>query len=388
MLDRRNFLIRSVCAGASLTLLPNLSWAADGKGAQRPLLVVLMLRGGVDGLHLAPPLGDPDYARIRGAAAVDSNTLKLDDTFALHPLLPGLHGLYRSGEFALVHAAATPYRERSHFDAQDLLENGSTRPHGLADGWLNRALAATPGGARGDRGVGIGPTIPLLLRGPARVANWSPSTLPQPDADFLARVAALYREGDPVRQALQSGSGRAGMDAASGDAGPAQLAGVAGRFLREPDGPSAAVLEFDGWDSHSAQFSANGQISRNLRRLDATVLALKQSLGDGWRRTVVLGVTEFGRTVAPNGSRGTDHGTATCALLAGGALRGGRVIAQWPGLKPGELLEGRDLRPTTDLRSVTKGLLIGHLGVGESEVETRVFPDSRGAKPLEGLTRT
>lgn len=402
MPDRRQVL-QAAISGAALTVWPRALHAAIEP--ERPRLVVVILRGGLDGLHALPPVGDPDYARLRGDVALttggDGAAIKLDELFALHPALPTLGRFYTERSLIALHAVATPYRERSHFDAQDLLESGAELPHTRSDGWLNRALQGLPAGVRhGDLGIALAPTLPLLLRGSSAVGNWSPSTQAAPDDGFLTRVEHLYAA-DPVlaaalvrardMNAIADDGSDGGDSMAAGAAKGARrgpvvpLARAAAQFLLAADGPSVAVLDLGGWDSHSGAFNANGSLTRALRQLDAGILALHDGLGDAWARTAVLVVTEFGRTVRPNGTGGTDHGTATCAFVVGGAVRGGRVLANWPGLKPGDLRDDRDLRPTTDLRAVAKGLLLEHLGIAEAVIETAAFPDSRTIRPMSGL---
>ncbi len=373
--------------------LPGLALAA-APGTERRLVFVF-LRGGLDGLSAVPAYGDPDFAGKRGELAIASpgssgGALKLDGLFGLSPFLVEMHKLYQAKELAVLHAVASPYRERSHFDAQNLLENGTTKPFGRESGWLNVALAQRDGMS----GLALGPNVPLVLRGPARVSSWSPSVLPAPDPDLLDRLAALYRD-DPLlakpfaaareAQGLMEGEkGRGGM----GRVGPqaaAQLVKAAGTFLAKADGPRVATIDVGGWDTHANQIGEFSPLTRNLRALDRGLLTLKETLGPIWKQTAVLIVTEFGRTVAINGSRGTDHGTAGVAFVAGGAVRGGRVIADWPGLSDRALHEGRDLKPTLDLRALFKAALAAQLGVGEAALETKVFPDSRGVKPIEGL---
>lgn len=370
----------AACAG-----LPGLSLGAPSASERR--LVFVFLRGGMDGLSAAPATGDPQYAARRGALAVEA-PLRLDATFGLNPTLAEMHKLYGAGELAVLHAVASPYRERSHFDAQNLLENGTARPFGRETGWLNAALAA---GSRG--GLALGQSIPLVLRGPAQVSSWSPSALAAPDADLLERLAALYR-GDPLLERSFAAAREAqGMVkdrdmAGAGGGGPQvvlALAKAAGEILGRRDGPRVASIDFGGWDTHINQLGEFSALTRNLRLLDRSVATLKEALGAAWRHTAVLIVTEFGRTVAPNGSSGTDHGTAGAAFVAGGAVRGGRVIADWPGLAERALHEGRDLRPTLDLRALFKAALIAQLSLDEAVLEAQVFPDSRGVKPLEGL---
>jgi uncharacterized protein (DUF1501 family) len=370
---------------AGITFAPQIAFAAVPGSERR--LVFVFLRGGMDGLSAVPAYGDPQFAARRGDLAVD--VLRLDGTFGLSPHLAEMHKLYGAGELAVLHAAATPYRSRSHFDAQNLLENGTAKPFGRDSGWLNAALEA------GERvgGVALGQSIPLVLRGPAHVGSWSPSRLPVPDPDLLERLAELYR-GDALlaqsfaaaREAQAMMQGReAGRDAGGGPQVVLTLAKAAGEILARREGPRVASIDFGGWDTHINQVGEYSPLTRNLRLLDRAVAALKDALGPAWQHTAVLIVTEFGRTVAPNGSRGTDHGTGGAAFAAGGAVRGGRVIADWPGLSASALHEGRDLRPTLDLRSLFKAALHAQLGLDEAALETRVFPDSRAARPLEGL---
>jgi uncharacterized protein (DUF1501 family) len=362
-------------------------------------LVLVILRGALDGLAAVPAYGDGYYARQRGELAITAPERRLDGLFALHPELAGLYARYQAGELLVLHAAATPYRERSHFDGQDALEAGSGAI-ALRDGWLNRALPALPPARRrptAQLALALAQNVPLVLRGGAAVGSWAPSRLPEADSDTLQRVADLYA-GDPYfagrLQAALAAEEVAGAAAGRGAAGRrnplgaiTDLAAAAGRFLAAADGPRIAVLEAGGWDTHANQGAERGQLATRLRGLDQGLEGLRTALGPAWRDTVVVVATEFGRTVAVNGTRGTDHGTATCAFLVGGAVAGGRVITDWPGLAGSALREGRDLAPTLDLRSVFKGVLGAHLGVPERELEERVFPGSRRAAPLDGLTR-
>lgn len=385
----RRDVLKAFGALAAAASAPRLA-LASAPGAER--LVLIVLRGGMDGLSAVPAHGDPDYARARGELAVPppgaaGGAHRLDDLFGLHPALSAMHGLYRSGELAVLHAAATPYRERSHFDGQNLLENGTARPFGRDAGWLSVALAQ----ASRASGLALGTSVPLLLRGPGNASSWSPSILPEPDSELLDRLAPLYRD-DPLL-ARPFAAARGSRDTAEGQGrgnpggaqAVVQLARAAGTFLARDDGPRVATLDFGGWDTHANQAGELGPLARRLRVLDLTFATLKEALGPAWRQSVVLAVTEFGRTVAPNGSRGTDHGTASAAFAAGGKVRGGRVIADWPGVAARALHEGRDLRPTLDLRALFKAALAAQLGLGETALETLVFPGSPAARPLEGL---
>jgi uncharacterized protein (DUF1501 family) len=375
-----------------------------------PRLLVIVLRGALDGLAAVAPVGDPDWRRLRGdnALALDGKApaLPLDSMFALNPAMPNLHRLYKAGAATIVHAAATPYRERSHFDGQDLLESGLTRPGGIGTGWLNRALSAMQhdGAVKTPKrdAFAVGPVTPLIVRGPAPVLSWSPPRLQPAGDDTRMRLLDLYRHTDPTlarvleeRMGLAAIAHAGGMDApergkpAAGAARVrryfAEAAGAAGKFLARADGPRVGALAFDGWDTHANEGIHDGRLAALLGALDGAIAAIETNMGDAWRQTAVVVVTEFGRTARINGTDGTDHGTATVALLAGGALKGGRVVADWPGLKETNLYEGRDLKPTTDLRAVFKGLLKDHLRLDERVLADTVFPDSRTVKPMAGL---
>jgi uncharacterized protein (DUF1501 family) len=324
--------------------------------------------------------------------------------------MPNLHRLYRSGQALMVHAVATPYRERSHFDGQDVLESGLPAPGATDTGWLNRAVSALAPGepmpARGQQAFAIGPITPLVMRGPAPVLSWMPPRLPPVSDDTVMRLLDLYRHTDPVfagvleeRIGLAAIAHAGGMDSKPADGSPAvqtggmaqirtyfaEAAGAAGKFLARPDGPRVGALAFDGWDTHINEGAVKGRLADLLGALDGAIAAVESNLGGAWRETVVALVTEFGRTAHVNGSDGTDHGTATAALFAGGALKGERVIADWPGLKETDLQDKRDLKPTTDLRSVLKGLLLDHLHVNQGHLEATVFPDSPAAQPMQNL---
>ncbi len=396
MTTRRSFL----ATGTTLTLLAPFARLATAAPNPDARLVLIILRGGLDGLAAVPPYADPAYARLRGPIALakpggEGGVLDLDGTFGLHPALANLHAMYRAREALVLHATATPYRDRSHFDAQNVLEAGSVSPGGADGGWLNRALAALDSAGEAPEAVALADSVPLVLRGELAVSSWSPSRLPVPGDDLLVRVRQLYWAADPaLAQSLydalevraivgdtneQRMDGRAGVNVAP-------LAVSAARFLASPAGPRIAVLDAGGWDTHANQGGAQGPLAQRLRGLDDGLAALKSELGAHWRETTVLIVTEFGRAAAVNGTRGTDHGTAGCAFVVGGAVAGGRVLADWPGLAASDLHDGRDLRATTDLRALFKGVLHGRFGVGEAALARAVFPGSDAVMPLEGLT--
>ena len=366
-------------------------------------LVVIILRGGLDGLAAVPPYGDRAYREHRQGLALPppdqpDGLLDLDGFYGLHPAMEPLVPLFRAGELLVVHAVAPPHGERSHFAAQDILENGADRQFAHRDGWLNRALASFESDA--DLGIAVGRTVPLILRGDVPVASWTPSPRPSHGDEFLRRVAGLYRDdaliGAAIDEALRINAvAEASLtddDRMAGRGGrrPEALEfvfRVTGAMLASADGPRVATLEVSGWETHARQGAVRGVLSGRLANLANGLGTFAVALGPAWRKTVVLVVTEFGRRVAENGSGGTDHGTGGVALLLGGAVAGGRVVADWHGLATSQLFEDRDLTATRDLRSVFKGVLRDHLGVAESELEDRVFPDSRAAPANEGLIR-
>ena len=383
--------------------LPKLAYA-EGRD---PRFLTIILRGALDGLAAVAPIGDPDWIVLRGDNALKLDgkvaALQLNDFFALNPAMPNLHRMFKSGEAIIVHACATPYRERSHFDGQDLLESGLPKAAPSDSGWLNRALARlAPGGrvdSKGGKAFAIGPVTPLVVRGPAPVLSWSPQRVLPASADTVQRLLDLYRHSDQkLASALEDNAQLSAVERAGdmaqkpGGGGLSQVrayfaeaAGTAAKFLAQPDGPRVGALALDGWDTHYNEGIAQGRLSVLLGALDGALAAVETNTGPAWRETVVALVTEFGRTARINGTEGTDHGTATVALLVGGALKGGHVIADWPGLKPTDLYENRDLKPTADLRAVLKGLLKDHLRADERILAESVFPGSANVRPMPGL---
>jgi uncharacterized protein (DUF1501 family) len=368
--------------------------------------VFIVLRGAMDGLNVVVPHGDRDYAALRGAIAIarpgePDGALDLDGFFGLHPALADIAPWYGEGALLPVQAVASPYRDRSHFDGQDVLENGTTTAHGTEIGWLNRALSAM-GAGDGRLGLAVGQTIPMVLRGPAEVASWAPTKLPEADASFLALVQTVYRTDPRLSAALADGiratdaadrvlaggaDATGGFGGGPGGNGAARvLAQSAGKMLADPAGPRIAVFDLQGWDTHAGQGAAKGRLAGALGGLSASLMALREALGPAWQETIVVAATEFGRTAHVNGTGGTDHGTGAAALLAGGGVAGGKVLGTWPGLAEGRLYQGRDLMPTTDLRSVLKAVLREHLGLPRDRLDSVVFPNSADARPLAGVT--
>ena len=377
-------------------------------GTRDPRLLTVILRGGLDGLALAAPAGDPDFARLRGSLAIPASGEgaghALDALFVLNPSMPNLASLYAKKEALIAHAVATPYRERSHFDGQDVLESGLPGVGRADTGWLNRALAgltAAPA-RRNPKGLAMGAVVPLAMRGAAPVLSWIPKTY---GADRMpstvARLMDLYTHTDPaLAKAFADGVEIEKVGAASGMA----QGGAAGRPVRRsssatssiprrrpraswraPTARASACSSYNGWDTHANEGALKGQLANRLGGLDRAIKAFADGMGAAWKDTVVVVVTEFGRTVRVNGTEGTDHGTATVALVLGGAVNGGRMLADWPGLSEQALHQGRDLKPTLDLRSVLKGVLRDHLGIPAGALAEAVFPSSAAIAPREGL---
>ena len=394
--SRRSVLL----AGGAVFGAANLPRSAHAAAGRDPRLIVLVLRGALDGLAAVGPAGDPDYAGLHGALALtregQTAGLPLEGFFLLNPGMPQFARLFRDKQAAVIHAVASPYRERSHFDGQDVLESGFAKPGRTASGWLNRAIDALPSGGRAgrSRGLAVGAVAPLILRGSASVLGWAPTSLPAAGDDLAMRLLEMYRGSDPALAAslsqaldIEKIAGREGgkMPGGGEAAVMKQVAEGAARLIGADDGPRIAAMAFDGWDTHANEGGPTGRLAMLLSGLDGAFAAFESGLGSSWKDTVVVAVTEFGRTARINGTTGTDHGTGTVAFLAGGAVRGGRVIADWPGLSSSALHENRDLRPTTDLRAVLKGILADHLGLSAAVLSQKVFPDSIGVAPMKDL---
>ncbi|MBV8978442.1 MAG: DUF1501 domain-containing protein [Alphaproteobacteria bacterium] len=403
MTTRRSILKHMAAATALSVWDAPLRYAFASVNTERRLVVVI-LRGALDGLAAVPPHGDPDYAPMRAQLALDkngsaANLHDLDGFFGLNPGFTNLKAMYDAKEVVLFHNICSPYRERSHFEGQNCLESGGTSPHALNDGWLNRALQPM-GMADGVSAVAIEQTPPLLLSGKAKATSWMPEVMPEPDAAFLAKVRALYANDTVLASSLDMGltlqnqaqamnddpNAKSGKFKASyGNLTP--LFQGAGKLLGHAGGPRVAVLDASGWDTHVAEGAADGQLARRLQALDQALEALKTSLGPAWKKTAVVMATEFGRTVRPNGNGGTDHGTGGAAFLLGGAVDGGKVKADWVGLKPAVLKDGRDQPVKTDLRALFKGVLADHMGVSRTALDSTVFPDSGAIAPMTGLVK-
>jgi uncharacterized protein (DUF1501 family) len=364
-------------------------------------LVVIILRGAMDGLDVLRPVGERTFAGYRPTLAA-TESLDLDGFFGLHLGLSGLHPLWQSGELAFVQATSTPYRDkRSHFDGQDLLEAGTSpdlpSAH-LRDGWLNRMLQSVPG-LQSETAFAVGRQEMRIMRGPAPVMDWSPDTAVNlsPQAQLL--LEQVYHD-DPLFMAaaaeammlsdLDLGDEMGGLAMGGEEMGSMMMAEtpavpvLRGARLGEADrvadyaaerlrgATRIAAFSLTGWDTHKGQGKGFG---RALARLERSILRLKSGLGpEIWGKTTVLAMTEFGRTVAENGTGGTDHGTAGAMLVAGGAIRGGKVYGQWPGLEEADLFERRDLMPTSDVRAWAAHAMRGLYGFDRGLLQDKVFP--------------
>ncbi len=397
MLTRRQFLGTAAVGTATLLVWPKLTFAATGADTR---FLFVLLRGGLDGLESVPPYGDPGYQAIRGALALSPSAAKpahkLDSVFALHPSFNYAAQLYAQGQFMPVVAAAPPYWGRSHFQAQNCVENGTSKPDGSQTGWLNRCIASMPG----VDGLACAAVMPLTKRGSAKVETWSPPLPTEVNPILLQRLQPLYaadtRLASPFARAVaqqndspvpESGIGMlaSSKPGKKKQGGLPVMMGAAGTFMGKSDGPRVAFVEDEGWDTHANEAAI---VTSKIAELDAGLKSFQQAMGGMWGRTILIVATEFGRTAHVNGTGGTDHGTGGSMFLAGGALHGGRVAGQWPGIGSGELYQNRDVHATTDFRSVFKGVLASHLGVSESLLASRVFPGSDGVAPIDGLVRS
>jgi len=382
MLTRRSFVGVAGAAGALATLgIPTIAFA---KAATDRRFVFIIQRGAADGLHIVAPTGDPAYAGLRDDFAQDlAQGAKLGSFFTLHPALAETAKLYAGKQALFVHAVASPYRDRSHFDGQNVLETGGSAAYRLRDGWMNRLLGLLP--ADEAKALALSTTVPMALRGSHEVSSYAQSQLPSPTDDLLARVSALYA-GDQQLHGLWSAAMDTRMKAgdpmqAGGGQNGAAIGALAAKMLG-PDGARIAMIETNGWDTHSGQ---RGRLNAQLRSLDQLLAGLKTGLGPEWTNTLIVVATEFGRTAKPNGTGGTDHGQASAAMLLGGAVRGGTVVADWPGLSTADLYEGRDLKPTTDLDALIAGALAQHYALEPARTMATLFPESRGTALRQAL---
>jgi len=444
-LNRRTALLAASGLGLSVTFLGRQAFAASEGAMAKRKLVVFICRGAMDGLSVSPPIGDANYASLRGQIAIPgfgqpNGALKLDETFGLHPKLATVHALALKGQARFAPAIATPDRARSHFEAQDVLETGVPENDNNGSGWLNRAIEALSATRKVDA-MSVGAQAPLILRGRLQAASWSPGGYKDRDARLPTILTDLYA-GDPLLSpALASGleteamakiataaptpdpmmasaamaadpmgaqpagdvmqTGAVGVQAAPGSAQTLQgyaaqagqqaidaarkIGGTLAKFMTEPNGPQIAAVSLDGFDTHANQGAGDGQLANRLRGLDAVLDGLSSGLGPEWNNTVVVVATEFGRTARINGTKGTDHGTASTALVLGGGLKAGGLIGDWPTLEQAKLFENRDTAPTMDMRALFKGVLAEQLGVDRRALDSTVFPNSADTAPATGI---
>ena len=378
--DRRFFIGAGAIGTVAMAFAPRMAFA---KAETDKRFVFIIQRGAADGLGTVAPIGDPAFAGARGVLAADfDGATKLDSMFALHPSLTNIGRLYTGGQALFAHAVASPYRDRSHFDGQNVLETGGAGAYQVKEGWLNRMLGLLPPSQA--KAIAVAATVPLALRGSHDVSSYAPSALPRASDDLLQRVSMLY-EGDSQLHALWSeamGTRALTSDMADDNSRNAAATGaLAAKLLAPKNGARIAMIETGGWDTHAGQ---RNRLALQLRGLDGMVGALQAGLGPLWADTMVLVATEFGRTVAVNGTAGTDHGTASSAMLFGGGVKGGRVMADWPGLAPAALFEARDLKPTMQLDAFIGGAVAGHFGVEPGRAMVALFPDSKVAA-VQGL---
>ena len=388
-MHRRDFVL-GMCAGGLATFAaPMVSFArVPGRGR----LVFVLLRGGFDGLAAVVPYGDPGYRSLRGSMAYsESDLVELGDGFGLTPGLAPLLELWDGDELAVLHAMAIPYRTRSHFDGQAILETGLGSPDGASDGWLNRLLQVMDGERAG---LAVAAGLPRSLSGEYPVATWSPVELGVLDDGYLERLHVLYRADRALYDRFEAGLQMREVALEGGMADPMRGRGrqgriapvmrAAARFVSAPDGPNVAAVEFGGWDTHANQGMAGGNLDRLLGQLAEGIMAFRQEAGAGWADTTMVVMTEFGRTARPNGTGGTDHGTAGAGFVIGPGVSKSGVVTDWPGLGERDLYEGRDLKPTLDTRAILKGVIGGVFDLTAAQTG-RVFPGSNGVRPIYDL---
>ncbi len=355
-------------------------------------MVFVLLRGGFDGLAAVVPYGDPGYRSLRRAMAYDASDLvELGDGFGLAPGLSPLSELWNAGELAVLHAMAIPYRTRSHFDGQAILETGLDRPDGASDGWMNRLLQVMDGERAG---LAVAAGLPRSLSGDFSVATWSPVELGVLDDGYLDRLQVLYRADRALYDRFEAGLQM--REVAADDDMSAAMRGrgrqgriepvmrAAARFIAAPGGPNVAAVEFGGWDTHANQGLGGGNLDRLLGQLAEGIMAFREEAGETWSDTTMVVMTEFGRTARPNGTGGTDHGTAGAGFVIGPGVSRSGVVTDWPGLGDRSLYEGRDLKPTVDTRAVLKGVIAGVFDLTAAQTG-RVFPGSDGVSPIYDL---
>ncbi len=379
MINRRLFLRGSALLGCSLAAHPLMSSMTFASAPGENRLVVIILRGAMDGLDVLQPYGDPMLAKLRSTISLgpEQGAFDLDGFYALHPDLAMLQPLWKSGELAFAQAVSTPYRDkRSHFDGQDVLEAGTGNDvpdFQRVGGWLNRLLQAMPASVS-ETAYSVGIEEMRILSGQARIKSWTPEADLSLSAQGQLLLEQIYHDDPLFREAALDAGELGGQEMAGIDAkGPTREAQSLARFAADRLNGETRIAAYSiaGWDSHAKQQAVLG---RALRRLGDSIIALRDGLGPNWEKTTVLAMTEFGRTARENGSGGTDHGTAGALLMAGGAIKGGRVYGEWPGLEESQLYAGRDLMPLRDIRAYSGWAMRNLFGIEGGMLEKTIFP--------------
>lgn len=395
----RREVLKGLLAAAGLALLPlgRNGWALSSPESQGKRLIVILMRGAVDGLSVCVPYAESAYYELRPNVAIakpgqKDGLIDLDGFFGLHPSLAAVLPLWQERSLAFIHASGSPAETRSHFEAQDILETALLNSAQARQGWLNGLAQVLPDNHAPTRAISAGNVLPKIFQGPATVStlptNLRPSKVQTPENAALEHkfeqlyaphpeLAALYRQATAARETmlhdLQDEMENAGKGAPAGDAFIA-VCRKAAEMMRNDAGIQLMFMDAGGWDTHVNQGNAKGQLANKLEKFGQGIAALAQGLGPVYKDTAILAMSEFGRTVAENGNKGTDHGHGNVAWLLGGAVNGGKVHGRWPGLQHDRLWEGRDLAITTDFRALTGAVISGHFRL-DREMVRRILPD-------------
>lgn len=375
-MERRDFL-KGTLGTLYMMASPNMA-LPDTNPTEKRLLVVL-LRGGMDGLASIPPLGDKNLSKIRKDILVNGAN-DLDGFFGINPSLRFLGSEYHKGRAAFVHATSFPYTGRSHFDGQNIMETGFEQAYAVTSGWVGRAMNAA-----GFSSLAVSLPIPIILRGNDVNSNYFPTNFPKAGKSVYKDVKEMWQNDPQLAGLLDPIIGRRMQHGGRGDT--RELVSFAAKEMHKPDGPRVGLLEFEGFDTHALQGNEDGHHAEILAELDGVLEGFKRQMGDLYDNTVVVTVTEFGRTASENGTQGTDHGWASAIFLAGGLVKGKQVISDWPGLSSKDLYEGRDLLMTIDARDVYAEVVKTVFDLNDEDIARDVFLGYRPEKSL-GLMRS
>ena len=333
-------------------------------------LVVIMLRGAMDGLTSVPYIHDNTLEKVRPDIFV-KKLLNLNSDFSLHPKLSSYHKLWNNNEATIVHATNIPYTGRSHFDGQNLMESGGIVPYKTKTGWLGKGIDVA-----GLDGLSMSLPMPLLLRGKKNQDNFYPSKLSMPSKNLIDILKHHYDDEPLLKNSFNKLISRPlSMTKSSNNKNIKTLARIAAKELKKEDGPRVAVFEVFGFDTHAAQGGADGEHGQKLKLVDDAFQILKKNLGETFKNTLILTLTEFGRTLVQNSGYGTEHGYGTSVLLAGGLLKKSQIFADWPGIKKKELFEQRDLNSTLDARAIYCSAMSLCFDTDFELLNKHVFPD-------------